>query len=492
MKDCSKTIDKSLGWHFDNSYARLPDYFYAKGAPVPVAKPELVLLNNRLTEELGLSFASSSENALAQLFSGNVLPEGVKPLSQAYAGHQFGGFTMLGDGRAHLLGEHVTPDGKRFDIQLKGSGRTPFARRGDGRAALGPMLREYIISEAMHGLGIPTTRSLAVVKTGEPVLREHVLQGAILTRVASSHIRVGTFEYLAAREDSEGLKQLADYTIQRHCPDALDADNPYLAFLDAVIEKQIDLICHWLRVGFIHGVMNTDNMALSGETIDYGPCAFMDSYDPDAVFSFIDRQGRYAFGNQPLMAQWNLARFAETLLLLLSDNQDRAISLAETMIHGFKDRFKAAWLEMMRKKLGLFGALDDDEALIKSLQDWMLENKADYTNTFRALMRDEKPEGSPYHTVGFQNWYDRWQERLGKNTKPFKSSLCLMKQANPFVIPRNHKVEGALQAADSGDLTLLHCLLDAVTKPYELRDGLEAYTKPPTPQEEVRHTFCGT
>jgi uncharacterized protein YdiU (UPF0061 family) len=367
MHEAVQHADSSQGWKLEISYSKLPKTFYTHIMPTPVKAPRLVIFNHALAKSLGLSLTETNPEDLARLFSGNALPEGSTPIAQGYAGHQFGHFTMLGDGRAHLLGEQVTPDGKRVDIQLKGSGQTPYSRRGDGRAAFAPMLREYLISEAMHALGIPTTRSLALVTTGEPVLRDTVLQGVILTRVAASHIRVGTFEYAAARKDREGLQSLADYAITRHYPKLTQQDAPYLALLNAVIERQAKLVASWMHVGFIHGVMNTDNMTISGETIDYGPCAFMDRFAIDKVFSSIDRGGRYAFGNQASIAQWNLARFAETLLPLLHENMNRAADLAEAALEHYSTIFNAAWLSGMRRKLGLFGEEADDLPLIQSL-----------------------------------------------------------------------------------------------------------------------------
>lgn len=484
---------QDIGWHFDNTYAQLPDHFYTKLHPVPVHEPRLVIVNNALAEELGLNLKASSEDELAQLFSGNQLPEGAEPLAQAYAGHQFGHFTYLGDGRAHLIGEHLTPDGKRVDIQFKGSGQTPYARRGDGRAALGPMLREYIISEAMHALGIPTTRSLAIATTGESVYRETVLQGAILTRVASSHLRVGTFEYLAAQEDKAGLKQLTDYAIQRHYPEIIDSDTPYLELLKAVMACQIKLITEWLRVGFIHGVMNTDNMAVSCQTIDYGPCAFMDNYDPNTVFSSIDHMGRYAYANQPRIAQWNLARFAEAILPLLHENIEKAAAMAEEAIQSFKALFQQEWLAMMRRKLGLFGEEKEDREFITGLLQWMQRSHADYTNTFRDLMDEHFPEEPHYQDQEFKHWYDRWQQRLEHNTNPFPSSLCLMGATNPVVIPRNHRVEAALNAVEqNADFSKLHELLDVLSEPYKDKEKYTEFKNPPAPKERVYQTFCGT
>lgn len=483
---------KTSGFQFDNSYLSLPDGFYTRLDPLPVAAPEMVILNDDLAASMGLDFSSLGEKEQAALFSGNRLPDGSEPLAQAYAGHQFGHFTMLGDGRAHVWGEHITPDGKRLDIQFKGSGRTPYSRRGDGRAALGPMLREYTISEAMHALGIPTTRSLAVAMTGEDVLRETALPGAILTRVAASHIRVGTFEFAAAQGDKALVETLLDYTIDRHDPDLKESGNKALTFLRRVMDRQADLIVHWMRVGFIHGVMNTDNMALSGETIDYGPCAFMEAYDPNTVFSSIDHMGRYAYANQPVIAQWNIARLAEALLPLIDENIDKAVQRAEETVNGFAALYKNKWLSMMRTKLGLFGTQSDDEQLISDLLDWMQKTRADYTNTFLDLGQEGKPSGTLYKSKEFTGWYERWQARLQQNTKPVKSSLCLMKNTNPAVIPRNHKVEEALEAANAGDLKPFYNLLSALKEPYKDHESLKPYQFPPEPGERVYQTFCGT
>ena len=488
----SNEKNQKMGWNFDNSYASLPDYFFTRMSPIHVRQPRIVVINNDLGQALGLNLHVLSDEKLAQFFSGNILPEGSEPISQAYAGHQFGHFTYLGDGRAHLIGEHNTPDGRRVDIQLKGSGKTPYGQRGDGRAALGPMLREYIISEAMHALGVPTTRSLAVVTTGELIYRETILQGAILTRIASSHLRVGTFEYFSAKNDTNGLKTLADYTIARHVAEAMQSDQPYLTLLKAVIEQQANLIVDWMRVGFIHGVMNTDNMALSGETIDYGPCAFMDSYDPATVFSSIDHMGRYGYANQPIIAQWNLARFAETLLPILHEDIDKAIQLSEEAVNEFSVLYRNKWLAMMRAKLGLFGEQIDDNKLFADILDWMHKQSADYTNTFRDLSCGEKPTGKPYDSKAFQDWYERWQVRLKQNTKQVKSSLCLMNASNPVVIPRNHNVNQALDSASNGDIKPFHDLLIALKEPYKNRRDIKPFQSPPTPSERVYQTFCGT
>jgi len=441
---------------------------------------------------MGLDFSGISTDVKAALFSGNIMPEGSEPLAQAYAGHQFGHFTMLGDGRAIVWGEHITPSGQRLDIQFKGSGPTPYSRGADGRAVLGPMLREYIISEAMHALNIPTTRSLAVVTNGEKVYRETGLPGAILTRIASSHIRVGTFEYAALQQDKGIIQSLVNYTIDRHYPWIKEEHNKTLSLLKAVIEKQADLITHWMRVGFIHGVMNTDNMTLSGETIDYGPCAFMDAYDPRTVFSSIDHMGRYAYANQPDIAQWNLARLAETMLPLLDDEIEKAADTTEEAVNGFGALYKDKWLSMMRAKLGLFGARAEDESLITDLLDWMQRAGADYTNTFRHLTEEKPPQGKPYNDKTFKEWYTRWQAQLAKNTKPLKSSLSLMRANNPAVIPRNHKVEQVLDAATNGDLKPLKDLLTALQEPYKNRSDLKPYQSPPKQDERVYQTFCGT
>ena len=480
------------GFNFDNTYIHLPKAFYTELSPVPVRQPEMVIFNAPLAANMGLDFSGISTDVKAALFSGNIMPEGSEPLAQAYAGHQFGHFTMLGDGRAIVWGEHITPSGQRLDIQFKGSGPTPYSRGADGRAVLGPMLREYIISEAMHALNIPTTRSLAVVKNGEKVYRETGLPGAILTRIASSHIRVGTFEYAALQQDKGIIQTLVNYTIDRHYPWIKEEHNKTLSLLKAVIEKQADLITHWMRVGFIHGVMNTDNMTLSGETIDYGPCAFMDAYDPGTVFSSIDHMGRYAYANQPDIAQWNLARLAETMLPLLDDEIEKAADTIEEVVNGFGALYKDKWLSMMRAKLGLFGARAEDESLITDLLDWMQQAGADYTNTFQHLTEEKPPQGEPYNDRAFKEWYTRWQARLAKNTKPLKSSLSLMRANNPAAIPRNYKVEQVLDAATNGDLKPLKDLLTALQEPYENRSDLESYQSPSKPEDRVYQTFCGT
>ncbi len=481
-----------IGFHFDNTYHRLPKALYSKLSPLPVPKPEMVILNLPLATDMGLDFSEVSPDEQAALIAGNVLPDGAEPLAQAYAGHQFGHFTILGDGRAIVLGEHVTPSGERFDLQFKGSGRTPYSRGGDGRAALGPMLREYVISEAMHALDVPTTRSLAVVASGEKVHRETDLPGAILMRIARSHLRIGTFQYAVMQQDKEMMRSLVDYTIDRHFPSIDDTANKALSLLEAVLEKQADLVTHWMRVGFIHGVMNTDNVALSGETIDYGPCAFMDAFDPDTVFSSIDHRGRYAFANQPSITQWNLARFAETLLPILDDDIKHASELAEQILRSFGPLYKEKWFSMMRAKLGLTGDREDDESLVTDLLDWMHAAEVDYTNFFRGLAQEERPQGKPYDDKTFGAWHVRWQERLAQDENDLQASLALMAASNPAVIPRNHKVEEALDAATNGDLQPFRDLLAALESPYENRADLMPYQSPPKPEERVRQTFCGT
>ena len=482
----------AAGFNFDNTYLHLPNVFYAKLPPAPVSKPEMILFNEPLATDLGLDFSQLRPDEKAALFGGNQMPNGTEPFSQAYAGHQYGHFTMLGDGRAIVWGEHVTQTGQRYDLQFKGSGPTPYSRGGDGRAALGPMLREYIISEAMYALGIPTTRSLAVVASGERVYRETPLPGAILTRVASSHIRIGTFQYAALQRDRETIQSLLDYTIKRHYPEVEGEQNKPLALLKRVIEKQAELITHWMRVGFIHGVMNTDNMALSGETIDYGPCAFMDAYNPGTVFSSIDHTGRYAYAKQPAIAQWNLARLAETLLPLLDDDPNKAKDLAEEAIHSFGAVYKEKSLSMLRAKVGLFGEQPRDEKLISDLLDWMQQTDADYTNTFVDLTNEVPPSGERYDSDTFKEWHARWQTRVAANPQPLESSLDLMRANNPVVIPRNHKVEQALEAANTGDLQPFRDLIAALQEPYKNDSNLKPYQSPPKPDEKVCQTFCGT
>lgn len=481
------------GWNFDHSYARLPDKFYTIIQPTPVTSPNIIIFNKTLALTLGLNPTTLNSREGAQIFAGNQIPEEAYPLAQAYAGHQFGYFTMLGDGRAHLLGEQITPQGERYDIQLKGSGETPYSRRGDGRAALGPMLREYIISEAMAGLGIPTTRSLAVVTTGEPVFRETILPGAILTRVASSHIRVGTFQYIAKWGTKEELQILADYTIQRHFAYISEDKNKYLLFLKEVIKRQAELIGKWMLVGFIHGVMNTDNMVLSGETIDYGPCAFLDIYNPATVFSSIDKGGRYAFGNQPNIGAWNLARLAETLLPLLHPKEGEAIDIAQDAVAKFDPQFQTIWLEGMRAKLGLSNEETEDDAFIKKLLTMMEKNKADYTNTFRSLSLNQPQETQMYETNEFRDWYLQWQKRLDRQPGEKETFFQIMRDNNPAVIPRNYRVEEALKAAvEEEDYSVMERLIKVLKNPYAYIAEQEEYAKVPENSSCGYKTFCGT
>ena len=481
----------TIGWHFNNTYSKLSDIFKEEIKPIPVINPELIILNEKLASELNLNFSKIDKNELSNILSGNSLPKGSNSIAQAYAGHQFGHFTMLGDGRAVLIGEHLSKNNERFDIQFKGSGKTTFSRNGDGRAALGPMLREYIISEAMNGLNIPTTRSLAVVKTGEEVIRETSLPGAILTRVASSHIRVGTFQYIAARQKKEELQILLDYVINRHYPNIKDSQNKALEILNIVLEKQIDLVVSWMRVGFIHGVMNTDNMSISGETIDYGPCAFMDTYDPKTVFSSIDQMGRYAYCNQPIITKWNLSRFAECLIPLIDKNQEKAIKLATEIINSFEKKYEEKWLNMMRDKLGLFGAEDKDKFLILDLLTWMHQKKADYTNIFCHLMNEEIQKDRIYQDNDFQIWKKRWSQRLKtKNNTPEKY-IELMKTANPLIIPRNHKVEEALKEAELNNLKPINQFIEILNQPYTKNEDILNYQIPSNLDEKYQ-TFCGT
>jgi serine/tyrosine/threonine adenylyltransferase len=480
----------TIGWHFDNTYSKLSNTFKEEVKPTPVHNPELVILNEKLAKDLNLDFSKIEKKNLSQMFSGNSLPDGATTLAQAYAGHQFGHFTMLGDGRAILLGEHLVNNSNRFDIQFKGSGRTSFSRSGDGRAVLGPMLREYIISEAIHALKIPTTRSLAVVKTGEKVVRENLLQGAILTRVASSHIRVGTFQYIAAKKNIDDLNTLVDYTIQRHYPEIVSSKSKTLDLLNVVMEKQCRLVVDWMRVGFIHGVMNTDNMTISGETIDYGPCAFMDYYNPKTVFSSIDKLGRYSFSNQPPITKWNLARFAECLIPLIDKNEDQAIKIATEIIDNFQKNYEIKWLNMMRDKLGLFGDDKNDLKLINNLLNWMETNQADYTNTFCYLMEFNFNNNGVYNDKNFTNWLKDWKQRTSINGGSKKSSIDLMKKNNPIIIPRNHNVEKALEAADNNNLKPLNLLLSFLDKPYTNQNGIDKYQDPSN--NTKYQTFCGT
>jgi uncharacterized protein YdiU (UPF0061 family) len=494
----SKPVDL---FKFHNSYARLPDRFFARLRPTPVAAPRLVRLNEKLARHLGLDPERLAAPEGVAFLAGNFVPEKGEPLAMAYAGHQFGTFVpQLGDGRAILLGEIVDRDGARRDIQLKGSGPTPFSRRGDGRAALGPVLREYVVSEAMAALGIPTTRSLAVVTSGETVWRETPLPGAVLTRVASSHIRVGTFQYFASREDVDAVRRLADYVIARHYPEVAAAANPYRALLDTVISRQAELVAKWLLVAFIHGVMNTDNMSIAGETIDYGPCAFMDTYHPATVFSSIDSAGRYAYGNQPTIAQWNLARLAETFLPLFADDKDTAVKEAQEAIDAFAARFETAYAAGLRRKLGLFESRADDLSLAQDLLERMAANAADFTLTFRFLCDAViGPEGdAPVRRLfsdpsAFDDWAARWRTRLAEEGGEASERRTMMRAVNSAFIPRNHLVEEAISAAvNNGDFSPFENLLTVLSTPYEDQPTFARYADPPRPDQIVHQTFCGT
>ncbi|WFU09866.1 YdiU family protein [Rhizobium sp. CB3090] len=485
---------------FDNSYARLPPQFFAEQAPTPVAAPQLIKFNAALARELGLD-AEALERDGAAIFSGNKLLPGSEPIAMAYAGHQFGGFVpQLGDGRAILLGEIIDRSGKRRDIQLKGAGQTRFSRRGDGRAALGPVLREYIVSEAMHALGIPTTRALAAVSTGEPVYRERVLPGAVFTRVAASHIRVGTFQFFAARGDTDSVRILADYVIDRHYPEIKDRQNRYLTLLEAVSDRQAALIARWLHVGFIHGVMNTDNMTISGETIDYGPCAFMDHYNAATVFSSIDQQGRYAYANQPGIGQWNIARLGETLLPLIDPSEDVAVDLANAVLKAYGERFQTPWLAGMRAKIGLVAEEDGDLDLIQALLALMQQQEADFTLAFRRLAALAESEANETaFAASFKDpestkpWLARWRERLSRDPQAPAERAQAMRSVNPAFIPRNHRIEQAIEAAiEDGDFSLFEALLTVLAKPYEDQPAFAPYAEPPQPAERVLQTFCGT
>jgi uncharacterized protein YdiU (UPF0061 family) len=485
-----------------SSYARLPERFFARLDPTPVAKPRLITLNQALAAELGLDLGTLDEDALGAVFGGNVIPLGAEPIAMAYAGHQFGQFVpQLGDGRAILLGEVHDVTGMLRDIQLKGSGPTPFSRDGDGRAALEPVLREHLISEAMYALGVPSTRALAAVTTGEPVYRnKQRVPGAVLTRVAASHVRVGTFEYFAARGDVDATKRLADYVIDRHYPDAREATEPYLALLQAVTERQARLIASWMHVGFIHGVMNTDNMTLSGETLDFGPCAFMDTYDPAAVFSSIDGFGRYAYANQPHAALWNLARFAETLLPILDLGPERAAELASEVVSAFSTRFTQYWLEGMRSKLGLVSPEGGDMELVQALLDVMHRNQADFTLTFRRMCNaasraqaDASVRSLFVNPGAYDEWAATWRSRLTREQREPDARAEAMRQVNPAFIPRNHRVEQAIKAAvEREDFSLFRELLNVLARPYEEKELFVTYSNPPRPSERVLQTFCGT
>ncbi|WP_071461515.1 protein adenylyltransferase SelO [Bacillus massilinigeriensis] len=484
-------MESSAGWKLENSYVKLPKIFFSNIKPTPVESPEMVILNEELALSLGLNpDALRSEKGVA-VFAGNDIPKGGVPIAQAYAGHQFGHFTMLGDGRAVLLGEQKTTEGVLVDIQLKGPGRTPYSRRGDGRAALGPMLREYIISEAMHALGIPTTRSLAVVTTGEAVIRERKLPGAVLTRVAASHLRVGTFQFAANWGDIDKLRALTDFALERHYPRVERNENRYLQLLREVIDRQAELIAKWQLVGFVHGVMNTDNMTISGETIDYGPCAFMDQYDPATVFSSIDREGRYAYGNQPVIGGWNLARFAESLLPLLHKEEEEAVKIAQAEISRYMERFRSYWLKGMREKLGIFNEEKEDIALVENLLELMHKYKADYTNTFVALTFQKAKHTTLFQSEDFAKWQGEWHARLDRQKESKADSEKLMQLSNPAVIPRNHRVEETLEAAERGDYSVMERLLQVLRNPYEHAPEQAAYTTVPECSSPYR-TYCGT
>jgi uncharacterized protein YdiU (UPF0061 family) len=473
----------------ENTYTSLPSAFFNLQKPVPVERPEIVCFNEKLAADLGLDSLKGQKEKIAAYFSGNELIEGSNPLAQAYAGHQFGHFTMLGDGRAILLGEHLGPNGKRFDIQLKGSGQTPYSRQGDGRATLYSMLREYLISEAMHHLNIPTTRSLAVVASGEKVYRETVHQGAVLTRIAESHIRVGTFEFARNFRSIDELKALTNYTIKRHYPQLVDADNPPFELLKTVLHKQIDLIVNWMRVGFIHGVMNTDNMSIAGETIDYGPCAFMNTYNRKTVFSSIDSQGRYAFGNQPNIAQWNITAFANALLPIISEDQKKAISLARQLIDDFEFKFLKRYYQMLYAKIGIVSPNDEDKELVDRLLMIMEANKADYTQVFIALQEDKIPKDPFYQLDEFKEWQLKWSKRIERD---MVNSKTLMKNTNPTVIPRNHWVENVLKEAVKGDISPFNELLETLTNPYGNHSDELTFQQVPSEFDSCYQTYCGT
>lgn len=499
----AKSVEETAAnplFSFDNSYARDLEGMYLRVSPTPVAAPRLIAFNTALAAELGLQ-EGAHEQDLAAIFSGNVIPSGADTLAMAYAGHQFGHFVpQLGDGRAILLGEVIDAHGQRRDIQLKGAGPTPFSRRGDGRAALGPVLREYIVSEAMHALGIPATRALAAVLTGERVQRETGKPGAVFTRVAASHIRVGTFQFLAARGDTASVRRLADYAIDRHFPEVKGAERPYAAFLEAVMDRQARLIAQWMGVGFIHGVMNTDNMAISGETIDFGPCAFLDVYHPNKVFSSIDEHGRYAYSNQSVIAQWNLARLAETLLPLLDADEVTALDMANEIIGSFPDRFERHWLCAMRRKLGLLNAEEGDEALVKGWLSLLLANNMDFTITFRRLvgaqagMEERESLRSLFTDIAaFDAWFQNWQSRLAREPQSAEARAALMRQSNPARIPRNHRIEEVIRAAeDEGSFTQFHEMLASIAEPYVGKTEFAKYGLAPEEGEEVTRTFCGT
>ncbi|MEG1416812.1 MAG: YdiU family protein [Clostridium sp.] len=476
------------GFNFKNTYIELPEEFYTYQRPTSVSDPSIVVYNSSLAQELGINL---TDDDVIRFLSGNILIEGSEPISQAYAGHQFGHFTMLGDGRAILLGEHITPSGKRFDVQLKGPGRTAYSRGGDGRAALGPMLREYIISEGMHGLRIPTTRSLAVVETGEDVYRDTVLKGAVLTRIASSHIRVGTFQFARWVRDVYELQELADYTIDRHYPECRKAENPYLELLKRVVEVQVRLIVKWNLVGFIHGVMNTDNVSISGETIDYGPCAFMDVYNPSTVFSSIDRSGRYSYKNQPSITVWNLSRFAETLIPLIHEDEETAINLVKEELAKFQRRYTRSYIEGMGRKIGLSEIIQGDSYLIEGLLTIMQNQEEDYTNTFVALTREDYSLVKNPESEDFKNWLKLWRGRLSVQGEDETLVKKRMMENNPVIIPRNHLVEEALSRAEDGDISMVNEMVSYLKSPFDYNKDYGKYAMVDTSNKTYR-TFCGT
>ena len=483
-------------FNFNTSYQSLGDSFFELVNPTPVQSPNLLLFNQALAKELGLQLDQTEESvgAFTQILSGNQRAEGSTPMAQAYAGHQFGYFTMLGDGRAILLGEHISPNQERFDIQLKGSGPTPYSRRGDGRATLKAMLREYLISEAMHGLGIPTSRSLAVVNTGEKVYREEIQNGAVLTRVMKSHIRVGSFEFVSHYLTKEELIAYTKYALARHYPSEINAENPALALLKQVLINQVNLIVHWMRVGFIHGVMNTDNMSIAGETFDYGPCAFMNGYDPSKVFSSIDTNGRYAFANQPGIAHWNLSCLANALLPIIHENQEKSVELAKEVLNLFPDLYTQEYTAMMGSKIGFKkDQLSEDVVeLIKQLLNWMKENQADYTNTFLQIQLVLLPEGI-YTSPFFTEWLQKREVILNKQGSTITQAQAIMQLQNPFVIPRNHWVEKVLDTvALTGDLTQLKSFLTVLESPYQSSANIEIYQAPPENGDGFYATYCGT
>ncbi len=488
--------NNEIGWNFDNTYLNLPEIFLSKINPVKVSSPELIIFNENLSNDLNLDFKSNSDTEIAKIFAGNVLPNGSECIAQAYAGHQFGYFTVLGDGRAVLLGEHTNKENNKFDIQLKGSGKTPYSRNGDGRAALGPMLREYLISEAMHGLNIPTTRALAVVKTGEKVFREKEMDGAILTRIASSHIRIGTFQYAAMQGKKDILEKLLNYTMKRHHPEILEnkGQNKAIQIIEKLIEKQISLVVNWMRVGFIHGVLNTDNVSLAGETIDYGPCSYMDYYDPKTVFSSIDHQGRYSFNNQEIITHWNISRFAETLIPLINNDEDKAIKIGSKIIDSFGDKFKSQWLKMMKNKLGLINDIPNDEKLIFKFLNWMENNRVDYTNTFLYLMNSQNNNDAHYKSKTFQNIYAEWKNRIRKNKCSEKEVIKIMASNNPYYIPRNHIVEKSLyEATINNNMKEFNSLIQLYKNPYKKLENNANYQQPSSFEFTKKYqTFCGT